>query len=92
MTWRGGGKAAWTIFIIILPILGALVYLIGQGSAMAERNIAAQKAAQAQFDEYVKETAGGDDAAGQIAKAHELLERGAIDQAEFDRLKQRALA
>ena len=89
----GWGKAAWTIFILFLPILGALVYLIAQGSEMAARNVAAQKAAKAQFDEYVRETAGeGDSAAGQIAKAHELLERGAIDQAEFDRLKQRALA
>jgi len=88
----GWGKAAWTLFIIFLPILGALCYLISQGTAMAERNVAAQKAAKAQFDDYVRETAGGEGAAGQIAKAHELLERGAIDQAEFDRLKQQALA
>jgi hypothetical protein len=88
----GWGKAGWTIFILFLPILGALSYLITQGRAMAERNVAAQKAAQAQFDEYVRETAGADGAAAEIAKAHELLERGAIDQAEFDRLKQRALA
>ena len=89
----GWGKAAWTIFILIVPILGALCYLVSQGSEMAARNVAAQKAAKAQFDEYVRETAGeGEGAAGQIAKAHELLERGALDQAEFDRLKQRALA
>jgi len=88
----GWGKAAWTLFIIFLPILGALVYLASQGKEMAERNVAAQKAAKAQFDEYVRDAASGDDAAGQIAKAHELLERGAIDQAEFDRLKQQALA
>lgn len=88
----GWGKAGWTLFILLLPIIGALAYLTTQGKAMAERNVAAQRAAKAQFDEYVRETAGGEGAAGQIAKAHELLERGAIDQAEFDRLKQRALA
>lgn len=90
----GWGKAGWTIFILLLPILGALSYLVTQGSAMAERNVAHQRAARAQFDEYVRETVGGDEggAADQIARAHELLERGAIDQVEFDRLKQKALA
>ena len=88
----GWGKAAWTIFILFLPILGALCYLVSQGKEMAERNIAQQKAAKAEFDDYVRETAASEGPAGQIAKAHELLERGAIDQAEFDRLKQRALA
>jgi len=88
----GWGKFGWTLFIIVLPIFGCLVYLISQGRAMAERNIAHQKAAKAQFDEYVRETAGGDGAAGEIARAHDLLKSGAIDQAEFDRLKQRALA
>lgn len=89
----GWGKAAWTIFILFLPILGALVYLIAEGREMAERNVAQQKAAKAQFDEYVRETAGSGDApADQIARAHELLKSGAIDQAEFDRLKQRALS
>src|SRR5215210_2756244 len=83
----GWGKAAWTIFIIVLPILGALCYLASQGREMAERNVAAQKAAQAQFDDYVREAAGAD-SASQIGKAHDLLTRGAIDQAEFDRLKQ----
>ena len=88
----GWGKAAWTLFILVLPILGALCYLISQGREMAERNVEQQRAAKAQFDEYVRETAGDDGAAGQIAKAHELLKSGAIDQAEFDRLKQQAPA
>ena len=88
----GWGKAAWTLFILFLPILGALCYLVSQGREMAERNIAHQKAAKAQFDEYVRETAASEGPTGEIAKAHELLKSGAIDQAEFDRLKQRALA
>jgi hypothetical protein len=88
----GGVKAMWTLIILLTPLFGATVYLITQGRAMAERNVAAQKAAKAQFDEYVQEQAGDQGPAGQIAKAHDLLERGAIDQTEFDRLKAHALA
>jgi uncharacterized membrane protein YcjF (UPF0283 family) len=86
----GWGKAAWVVFVIILPFLGVLIYLIAQHDGMRERQ---QKSAQAQqqaFDHYVKEAAGG--SAAEIAKAKELLDAGTISQAEFDRIKQRALA
>jgi hypothetical protein len=86
----GGSKALWTIFIIFLPFLGVLVYLISQGHHMAERDLAQAQAAQSQFDDYVRQTAGG--SASEIAKAKELLDSGAITQAEFDQIKQRALA
>jgi Short C-terminal domain/Phospholipase_D-nuclease N-terminal len=86
----GWGKAAWTVFLIVLPFLGVLIYLITQGSKMAERRAAEVQASKAQFDGYVRDVAGGP--AQEIAKAKELLDSGAIDQAEFDALKRRALA
>jgi hypothetical protein len=87
----GWGKAAWTLFVIVLPFLGVFVYLITQGKEMAERRAAEIQASQASFDNYVRDvatTAPSD----QIAKAKELLDSGAIDQAEFEALKQKALA
>jgi cobalamin biosynthesis protein CobD/CbiB len=87
----GWGKAAWTLFVIVLPFLGVFVYLITQGKEMAERRAAEMQASRASFDDYVRDvatTAPSD----QIAKAKELLDSGAIDQAEFEALKQKALA
>ncbi len=88
----GWGKAGWTVFLIVLPFLGVLIYLGTQGKQMAERNAKDIQARQGEFDNYVREVAGGGGSAGEIAQARELLEAGAIDQAEFDRLKQKALA
>jgi len=86
----GWGKAGWTIFVILLPYLGVLVYLIANGKGMAERNVAAVQAAQSQTDDYIRTVAGG--SAEQIAKAKGLLDSGAISQAEFEQLKAKALA
>ena len=80
----GWGKAAWVLFVIVLPFLGVLFYLIAEGGKMAERNIEAAKAAQARY--------GGGDATAEIANAKQLLDSGAITQAEFDTLKQKALS
>ncbi|MGZ4418141.1 MAG: SHOCT domain-containing protein [Gaiellaceae bacterium] len=88
----GWGKAGWTIFVICLPFLGILVYLIAEGRAMGERNEKQAKEAQAQMDTYVRSAAGGGGAADQIAKAKDLLDSGAITQAEFDGIKAKALA
>src|SRR5271167_1647317 len=85
-------KALWVIFVIILPFLGVLIYLIANGKGMAERNAKEQKVAQDQLDQYVRQTAGSSSPAHDIAKAKELLDSGAIDQAEFDALKAKALA
>jgi hypothetical protein len=86
----GWGKAAWSIFVIFLPFLGCFVYLITQGRHIAERNVQDAQAAQAQLDSHIKSVAGG--SADQIAKAKELLDSGAISQAEYDQLKAKALA
>jgi hypothetical protein len=88
----GWAKALWVIFVIILPFLGVLIYLIAYSKGMAERNQKHAQAAQAQLDDYVRATAGASDPAAQIHKAKELLDSGAIDQAEFDKLKAKALA
>ncbi len=88
----GGMKAVWTIFVIILPFLGVFVYLLARGGGMAERSLAQQQAAQAQFDSYVRQTAGGGGSAAEIANAKELLDAGTITQQEYDALKAKALS
>jgi hypothetical protein len=90
----GGGKVLWCVFVIVLPFLGVFVYLLAHGNDMAARDIQRHQAQQQQFDEYVQSraAAGGADTAGQIAQAKQLLDSGAITQAEFDALKAKALA
>jgi putative oligomerization/nucleic acid binding protein/phospholipase D-like protein len=86
----GGSKALWVIFVVILPWLGVLVYLIAQHDGMRERSMRQAQEQKQQFDSYVREAAGG--SADQIAKAKDLLDSGVIDQDEFARLKAKALA
>ena len=86
----GWGKAGWVVFVIVIPFLGVLVYLIAQHDAMRDRSLEQAKSQQAAMDEYVRETAGG--SASEIAKAKELLDSGAITQAEFDAIKAKALS
>jgi Short C-terminal domain/Phospholipase_D-nuclease N-terminal len=89
----GWGKAGWTVFLIVLPFLGAFIYLIAQGDKMADRRAEDVRGQQAQFDDYVKTVAGdGGGAAAEIEKAKQLLDSGAITQTEFDQLKTKALA
>ena len=86
----GWGKAAWVVFVVILPWLGVLVYLIVEHDGMRDRSIKQAQSQQRQFDDYVRDTAGG--SAGEIAKAKELFDAGTITQEEFDALKAKALA
>ena len=88
----GWTKAAWTVFLIVLPFLGALIYLIKQHEGMAERRIKDVQAQQAVLDSHIREVAASDGPATEIANAKSLLDSGAIDQAEYDQLKHRALA
>ena len=87
----GFAKALWVIFVVILPWLGVLVYLIVQHDGMRERSVKQAQAQRQQFDDYVRDTASGGSAA-EIAKAKELLDSGAITQEEFEALKAKALA
>ena len=86
----GWGKALWVVFIILLPFLGVLVYLIAQHDNMRERSLKQAQEQQAAFDKYVKDTAGG--SAAEIAQAKQLLDAGTITQEEFDSIKARALS
>ena len=88
----GWGKAGWTIGLIFIPFLIALIYLITQGSAMAERRQQEAQQYQTQADDYIRSVASQSDPTEQIAKGKQLLDSGAITQAEFDALKQKALA
>jgi hypothetical protein len=89
----GVTKAIWCIAIVILPWLAIFIYLIVRGNGMAERSLQANAQAKAQFDSYVRDTAGsGGGAAGEIKSAKELLDSGAISQAEFETIKAKALA
>jgi type VI protein secretion system component VasK len=89
---RGGKKAVWLIFLLLVPFLGVLTYLIVYGDDMARRNEEAVAAARGGMDDYVRSVAGGSGAAGQIERAKGLLDSGAISQAEFDAIKAKALA
>jgi hypothetical protein len=87
----GFAKALWVIFIIVLPYLGVLVYLIANHRGMAERQAKDVQEAQQAFDERVREAAASAGPASEIEKARGLLESGAINQEEFERLKAKAL-
>jgi hypothetical protein len=88
----GGVKALWVFFIIILPFLGVLIYLIARGGKMHER--AADQAVQQQkaFDAYVKQTAGSGSTADDLAKLADLKQQGVITDAEFEAQKAKLLA
>jgi ABC-type multidrug transport system fused ATPase/permease subunit len=91
----GGVKALWIVFLVLLPPLAILVYLITRGSGMQQRAIEQRQAFQAQMAEYVQTTAGpagGSTPVEQIASAKALLDAGTISAAEFDALKAKALA
>jgi len=91
----GVAKTLWTLFLIILPILGMLIYLIARGGGMSERALAAQTDAQQRTDAYIRSVAspnGQGSATEQIASAKELLDSGAINATEFETLKAKALA
>jgi hypothetical protein len=86
----GFAKAAWVIFVVVLPWLGVLVYLIVEHDGMRDRSTQEAQAQKQAFDSYVRDTAGG--SAAEIAQAKELLDSGTITQQEFDALKAKALA
>ena len=86
----GWAKAAWVVFVVILPWLGVLIYLIAQHDGMRDRRINEVQAQKAAFDDYVRDAAGG--SADEIARAKELLDNGTITQEEFASLKAKALA
>ncbi|HSD23314.1 MAG TPA: SHOCT domain-containing protein [Solirubrobacterales bacterium] len=85
----GWGKAAWTIFLIFVPFLAALVYLIARGDGMRERALAAQQEQQQQVDAYIRQTAGsgGGSAADELSKLSKLHDENKLSDEEFERAK-----
>jgi hypothetical protein len=90
----GVAKTLWVLFVIFIPWLGILVYLIARGKGMQERQLQQARAMQRAQTEYIQSVAAGSTSnpADQIASAKGLLDSGAITQAEFDTLKAKALA
>lgn len=82
----GWGKAAWVFFVIILPVLGPLVYLIARGSDMRERTLRDQAESQKQMDNYVRDTAGTSPV-DELQKLDQLKESGGISDEEYDKMK-----
>jgi Short C-terminal domain/Phospholipase_D-nuclease N-terminal len=88
----GGAKVLWLIFVILVPFLGVFIYLIAESKGMAERSMKDVEAQQQATDAYIQSVAGSGGAAAEIDKAKQLLDSGAISQAEFEAIKQKALA
>ena len=88
----GWGKAAWVVFVVILPWIGVLTYLIVNHTGMAERRSQDTQVAQSQFDQYVRQAAGKGGPASEIQTAKQLLDNGTISQEEFDAIKAKALS
>jgi hypothetical protein len=89
----GWAKTAWTVFVIVLPIIGSATYLISQGRGMAARNLATAKHAKQETDEYIRSVAGDRRyaAVDEVARAKTLLDNGAISRDEFEEIKRRVL-
>jgi phospholipase D-like protein/putative oligomerization/nucleic acid binding protein len=90
----GWAKAAWVIFLIFVPFLGALIYLIARGDGMRQRALNQQQEAQKQLDTYIKQTAGGsgESAADQLAKLSGLHDQGKLSDKEFEQAKAKIVA
>jgi len=83
----GWWKAVWVLFLVFIPFLTTLIYLIARGSGMRERSIKEQADAKKQFDAYVRETAGGGSQVDELAKLADLKAKGAISEEEFNSMK-----
>lgn len=87
----GWWKAVWVLFLVFIPFLTALIYLIARGSGMRDRTIKAQADAKKHFDEYVQQQAHSTPA-DELHKLNDLKEKGALSQAEFDQAKVKLLS
>ena len=87
----GIAKAVWVFFLIVVPFVTALIYLIVRGDGMAKRQQAAVSQAKRETDDYIRSVAGSS-VADELAKANELKASGAISASEFTALKKKILA
>jgi hypothetical protein len=88
----GLAKALWVLFIIIIPYIGVLVYLIARGGSMHERAVAQAQRQQQAFDDYVRQTAGGSSQVDELAKLADLKSKGVLSDAEFEAQKAKLLS
>lgn len=88
----GWAKAGWVVFVIVLPFLGVLIYLVSQSTGMAQRQEMRARASQAQLDQYVRSVGAGSSPAAQIETAQHLLDSGSITRDEFEEIKRRTIA
>jgi ABC-type multidrug transport system fused ATPase/permease subunit len=94
----GWGKAIWLIFVILLPLLGVLIYLIARGGGMQRRAIEKARASREAYETYLRETAvaapagGGGGSADELVKLADLRDKGVITADEFERQKAKVLA
>jgi uncharacterized small protein (DUF1192 family) len=88
----GWAKALWVLFLVFIPFLTALIYLIARGEGMRDRTIKAQADAKKHFDEYVRQQAHAASPADELHKLAELKDKGALSQEEFERAKAKLLA
>lgn len=89
----GWGKAGWTIFVVVLPFIGAFCYLIVRGNDMHERQYRAGQAQDREFRSYVRDAAGpGNGSADELGKLADLRDRGVISEEEFQQGKAKVLA
>ncbi|WP_200947465.1 SHOCT domain-containing protein [Microbacterium sp. Root166] len=91
-TLNGWGKAGWVIFLVVLPFLAALIYLIARGQGMTQRELERRGQAQNEANSYIRSVAGTSSPTSEIESAKKLLDSGAVTQAEYEALKAKALA
>ena len=88
----GGAKALWFIFVLFIPLIGVLVYLIVRGSSMHERAVQQARQQDREFRSYIQDAAGSQSSADQLTKLADLRDRGVISAEEFEREKAKVLA
>ena len=88
----GWAKAGWIFLLLVLPFLGALIYLIARGEGMRDRTVREQADMRRHMDAYIRETAGTGSSVDELAKLSELKDKGAISDEEFERAKAKLLA
>jgi ABC-type multidrug transport system fused ATPase/permease subunit len=87
----GGAKALWVIFVIILPLIGVLIYLIARGGGMHARAVEQAQAQQQAFDQYVRQTANAPSSADELAKLADLHKAGTLSDSEYEAAKAKLL-
>ena len=88
----GWGKAAWALFVVIVPLLGVFIYLIARGGSMQDRSIQEMQERETASRQYIQSVAGSGSTAEELEKLQQLHQNGTIDDAQFQQLKAKVLA